>query len=193
MCCECWVSWLDWSVIRTGTSVISTEWAQSSSGKVQTFRCAQERSEPCPHRRRGPVSQLPSVTRGTYFILFPKERTKKCFSVRTLKRAPISQINQTSNIYCYFRIESRYAPLAPAQWPGPCAGLAACVRPARDTRGPTSSPGGGWANTNDCQPEIIPAPIIQGSRQIKMFIYFCAWLLFYTCFEDIEIYILNAF
>ena len=58
-------------------------------------------------------------------------------------------------------------------WPRP--DLAMCRAWPRVTRaaphwghrGPTSSPGGGWANTNDCQPEIIPAPIIQGLQQME--------------------------
>ena len=101
----------------------------SSSGKVQTFRCAQERSEPCPHRRRGPASQLPSVTRGTYFKLFPKERTKKCFSVRILKCVPISQ--HISDIRHLLLLQNWLAICAPGPRPvtGAMCGLAACVRP----------------------------------------------------------------
>ena len=64
---------------------------------------------------------------------------------------------------------SEYPPLAPATDLAMCRARPRVTRPApaRDTRGPTSSPGGGWANTNDCQPEIIPAPIIQGLQQMK--------------------------
>ena len=59
------------------------------SSAQERFRCAQELSEPCPHRRRGPVSQLPSVTRETYFRM--EEKKSVSVSVRTLKCAPISQ------------------------------------------------------------------------------------------------------
>ena len=51
------------------------------SSAQERFRCAQELSEPCPHRRRGPVSQLPSVTREPYLKLFPNGKEQKSVSV----------------------------------------------------------------------------------------------------------------
>lgn len=121
---------------------------------------------------RPSVSQLPSVTRGKYSAHFRVKDHKKCGKIRrTLECVRLSFGIFQKMDWCLLLL--RISAPGPATDPAghvshrPGRPRVTAGRPARDTRGPTSSPGGGWANTNDCQPEIIPAPIIQGSQQIK--------------------------
>ena len=69
LCCVESVECHAWSVIRTGASLISTQWAHNSELSEERFRCDQE-TEQCARpsqaraEERPSVSQLPSVARG---------------------------------------------------------------------------------------------------------------------------------